>query len=416
MDKILFVDDQPQILQSLRLLFHDYDVLTAENATDALLQLNAHPDVAVVVSDQRMPGMQGIELLREVKCHYPHIIRILLTGYADLDAVISSVNQGEVFRFIPKPWDSVKLRETLSLALSIFHRHQFADLAFVERRKEPRGKLGILILDDNPNHLSAMKHLLEQDYDIFAFNNFDEARAVLKSHKIACVICDTRVKEECGVNFLIELKENYPEICAIMHSQQKDADVAIRLVNEVRVFRYLIKPFRKTEFLTTVKAAEQQHLLWSQKPITNDKVFQPEVSFFSGNPNGVAQPKSDTFLKVLEQGYNAFEEVLERLPIAAGILKVGGTFKKANRALCNLLKYSQEELMHQSLHELNPHQDINVRLTKILNDLMRKNSYISWEMIYTTKHGQVKLGKVTAALGQLEGGDVVIYGFLEEIV
>jgi DNA-binding NtrC family response regulator len=103
MDKILFVDDQPQILQSLRLLFHDYDVLTAENATDALLQLNAHPDVAVVVSDQRMPGMQGIELLREVKCHYPHIIRILLTGYADLDAVVSSVNQGEVFRFIPKP-------------------------------------------------------------------------------------------------------------------------------------------------------------------------------------------------------------------------------------------------------------------------------------------------------------------------
>jgi hypothetical protein len=47
---------------------------------------------------------------------------------------------------------------------------------------------------------------------------------------------------------------------------------------------------------------------------------------------------------------------------------------------------------------------------------MRKNSYISWEMIYTTKHGQVKLGKVTAALGQLEGGDVVIYGFLEEVV
>lgn len=72
--------------------------------------------------------------------------------------------------------------------------------------------------------------------------------------------------------------------------------------------------------------------------------------------------------------------------------------------------------MNISLRDLNPHQDISARLTKILNDLMRKQSYISWEMIYTTKHGQVKLGKVTAALGQLEGGDVVIYGFLEEVV
>ena len=416
MGKILFVDDQPQILQSLRLLFHDHDIITAENATDALLQLKANPDIAVVVSDQRMPGMQGIELLREVKHLYPHIIRILLTGYADIDAVVSSVNHGEVFRFIPKPWDAVKLREVISLALSIFHRYQFAELAFVERRKEPRGKLGILILDDNPNHRSAMKKLLEHDYDVFSPNNFDEARAVLGSHKIACVICDTRVAGEYGVDFLMELKESYPEICAIMHSQQKDADVAIRLVNDVRVFRYLIKPFRKTEFLTTVKAAEQQYLLWSQKPITNDKVFKPETAFFSGKPSGTAQPKSDVFLKILEQGFDTFEEMFERLPIAAGVLKVGGTFLKANRALCNLLKYSQSELMNISLRDLNPHQDISARLTKILNDLMRKQSYISWEMIYTAKHGQVKLGKVTAALSQLEGGDVVIYGFLEEVV
>ncbi|KER10702.1 MAG: hypothetical protein HY22_02475 [[Candidatus Thermochlorobacteriaceae] bacterium GBChlB] len=416
MEKILFVDDQPQILQSLRLLFHDHDVLTAENATEALLQLNANPDIAVVVSDQRMPGMQGIELLRQVKQLYPHIMRILLTGYADIDAVVSSVNQGEVFRFISKPWKSEKLRETLSLALSIFRRQRFADLTFVERRKTPRGRLSILVLDDNPNHLLAMKHLLEHEYDVFALNNFDEARAVLSSRKIACVICDTRVAGACGVDFLMELKENYPEICAIMHSQQKDADVAIRLVNDVRVYRYLIKPFRRTEFLTTVKAAEQQHLLWSQKPMTNDKSFQPETSFFSGVTNHVTQPKSDTFLKILTQSYNAFEQVFEHLPIAAGVLKVNGTIQKANNALCKLLKYSQEELRRLSLHELVEHQDINVGLTKILDELMHKNSYVSWEMIYTTKHGQVKLAKATAALGQLDGGDVVLYGFLEEVV
>ncbi len=416
MEKVLFVDDQPQILHSLRLLFHDYDVITAENGADALLQLKANPDTAVIVSDQRMPGISGVELLREVKHLYPHIIRILLTGYADLDAIIASVNQGEVFRFIPKPWDSAKLRETISLAVRIFHRYEFADLSFVERRTAPRGRLGILVIDDNPHHLSAMQHLLENEYEVYAVSSFDEARAVISQYKVGSIICDTRVKGECGVNFLMEIKESHPEICAIMYSQQKDADVAIRLVNEVRVYRYLIKPFRKSEFLMTVKASQQQHLLWSQKPFVNDKVSTFETPTFSGTAGSVIQPKSETYLAILNQGYAAFEQVFERLPIAAGVLKVGGTFQRANTLLCAMLKYSEAELKRVCLHHIVQHQNINERLTNILDRLMRKKSAISWEMIYTTKHGQAKLAKVSAALSQSEAGDVVLYGFLEEIV
>ncbi|MFQ3609243.1 MAG: response regulator [Chloroherpetonaceae bacterium] len=416
MEKVLFVDDQPQILHSLQLLFHDHSVVTFESAAEALQYLKCNDDVAVIVSDQRMPYMSGIEFLREVKSLYPKIIRILLTGYADIDAVISSVNHGEVFRFIPKPWDGVKLRETVSLALRIFHRYQFADTTFVERRKAPREKLGVLIIDDNPHHLSCMKHLLEQDYEVFALNNFDDALSITNQHKIACIICDSHINGVCGVDFLAKLKEDYPDLCAIMHSEQKDADVAIRLVNEVRVYRYLVKPFRKQEFLSTVKAAEQQHLLWCQKPFTNDKVFKFETPTFSGKTNGKVQPKSDTFLKILEDGYQTFEQTFERLPIAAGVLKVDGTFQRANKFLCDMLKYSEEEVMRLCLPDIVQHQAIESRLAKVLEELMRKQRPISWEMIYTTKPGQVKLAKVTAALAQSEAGDVLLYGFLEEVV
>lgn len=414
MEKVLFVDDQPQVLQSLRLLFHDYDVITAENGADALLMLKENPDTAVIVSDQRMPRMQGIELLREVKHLYPQIIRILLTGYADIDAVISSVNQGEVFRFISKPWDSQKLRDTIALAIRIFHRQQFADTTFIERRKQPREKLGVLVIDDNLNHLSAMRSLLMSDYDVYTADSFDEARNIVNRHAIACTICDTHVRGECGVDFLMDLKEKYPDICAIMHSEQKDADIAIRLVNEVRVYRYLIKPFRKSEFLATVKGAQQQYFLWRQKPVLNDKIFQPTPNTFSESPTVAIKSNTDEFVKILEKGYRAFEQVLDRFPIPAGVLKVGGTFQKVNNALCNLLGYSSDELMNLCLPDIIQHQDINARLTKILDKLARTQSPVSWEMIYTTKHKQVKMAKVYGSLTQKDD-EIFLYGFFTEM-
>lgn len=415
MADILFVDDQPHILQSLRLLFHDYEVLTAENATEALMHLQENPDVAVVVSDQRMPGMQGIELLRQVKVLYPHAIRILLTGYADIDAIISSVNDGEVFRFIPKPWEAAKLRETIQLAMRIFQRKNFAETTFVERRKQPRERPCVLLIDDNPKHLEAMKTLLEKDYDVSATRDFDEAMSLSRRRQIATVICDTHSQGKCGIEFLIELKERFPEITAIMHSQQKDAEVAMRLVNEVRVFRYVVKPFRRTEFLEIVKAAVQCHFLWRQKPTLNDKTFESETPVFSGHFNGTAQPKSEHLITLLEKGYETFERFLDRLPIAAGVLKIGDTFQKANEPLCKMLGYSKEEFASLRIDDLLQHQDVSNRMATILNQFQSGKKISSWEMIYATKQKQVKLAKVTAAVCARDG-DVLLYGFLEEIV
>ena len=100
---ILFVDDEKQILIPLKAMFKkQYKVFTAVSGSDALNIIRSNL-ISIIVSDQRMPEMPGIELLKQVKEISPLTVRILLTGYADLNAVVESVNTGEIFRFIEKP-------------------------------------------------------------------------------------------------------------------------------------------------------------------------------------------------------------------------------------------------------------------------------------------------------------------------
>lgn len=119
--KLLLVDDEPQILESLTQLFdYDYKVLTATSGEAALSLLNAHPDTAIIISDQRMGGMRGVDLLRHVKQLIPESMRILLTGYSDLELVLQSVNVGEVFRYVRKPWQSDTLKSIVALAAATY--------------------------------------------------------------------------------------------------------------------------------------------------------------------------------------------------------------------------------------------------------------------------------------------------------
>ncbi len=116
--RILFVDDEPGVLKSMLRIFRkeNYELLTAASGRDALSILAEKP-AQVVISDHRMPGMTGTELLREVKKRHPATIRIMLTGYADVDAVMGAVNDGAVYKFITKPWNDDDLRLTVGLAL-----------------------------------------------------------------------------------------------------------------------------------------------------------------------------------------------------------------------------------------------------------------------------------------------------------
>ncbi|WP_136515673.1 response regulator [Geomonas edaphica] len=115
--RLLYVDDERPNLVALRALLRDtYEVFIAETTDEAFALLSGH-DIPLVVSDQRMPGMTGTEFLEKVAAAYPDCIRMILTGYSDIDAVINAINRSQIYYYFKKPWNETEIRLTLSNAL-----------------------------------------------------------------------------------------------------------------------------------------------------------------------------------------------------------------------------------------------------------------------------------------------------------
>lgn len=129
--RILFVDDEANILRALERVFieEDYEILTATSGEDALEILMSVPPVQVVVSDYRMPRMNGVDFLRRVRGEWPGIVRAVLSGYADTAAIVSAINEGQIYRFIPKPWNDTDLRMTIAAAVEQ-HKRQAKEIMF----------------------------------------------------------------------------------------------------------------------------------------------------------------------------------------------------------------------------------------------------------------------------------------------
>jgi response regulator RpfG family c-di-GMP phosphodiesterase len=117
-ETLLFVDDEPNILSALRRLFRPlgYRIFIAESGA-AGLEIIAHEKVDLVISDMRMPVMDGAQLLEQVRIKSPDTVRILLTGYADIQSTIDAINKGQIFRYIAKPWDDNDITITVRQAL-----------------------------------------------------------------------------------------------------------------------------------------------------------------------------------------------------------------------------------------------------------------------------------------------------------
>jgi len=115
---LLFVDDEPNVLKSLKRLFRsgDYNVQLAENGADGLEILKQHP-IDLIISDMRMPQMDGAEFLTRAAERWPDTVRILLTGYADIESTIAAVNKGKIYSYFSKPWEDNELKMLVNNAL-----------------------------------------------------------------------------------------------------------------------------------------------------------------------------------------------------------------------------------------------------------------------------------------------------------
>jgi PAS domain S-box-containing protein/diguanylate cyclase (GGDEF)-like protein len=169
---LLLVDDEDNILAALkRTLRRDgYHIVTACNAAEGLQRLTEH-EVDVIVSDQRMPGMTGVEFLRRAKDLYPHTVRMVLSGYTELQSIIDAVNEGAIYKFLTKPWDDERLRAHVAEAfqqkgmadenrrLSAQVESANADLAGLNARLEH-------LLEQQRQHAELMQAQASQSRDL----------------------------------------------------------------------------------------------------------------------------------------------------------------------------------------------------------------------------------------------------------
>ncbi len=286
--RVLFVDDEPRVLTTMRMLFRShYEVHIADSGAKALdfLRNNA---VDVIVSDQRMPGMTGIEMLRTARELNPNAMRILLTGYSDLNAIIGSINEGEIFRFVNKPWSNEELTATVARAVTAA-RNSAAAASAPEEEAAPVAKgsgPGVLVLDDDVKVPPQIQAILGPDFRVVGATNMDEAVDLLENQHIGVVISDTMVQDNPVLNLISTLKQHHPELVSVILTNRADAGTAIDLINQGQIYRFITKPLQDSQCKITVGSALRQHHRLAQSPELHQRY---EVAPTAAPPSADAQ-------------------------------------------------------------------------------------------------------------------------------
>jgi two-component system, sensor histidine kinase and response regulator len=120
--KVLYIDDEPNNLISFKASFRlHFQIFTATKAQEAVMHLLEHQDIKIIFCDQRMPEITGVDLLEQLKSLFPLPVRIMITGYADIDAVIGAINKGSIFQYIKKPWKEEEVLQVIEEALKFYN-------------------------------------------------------------------------------------------------------------------------------------------------------------------------------------------------------------------------------------------------------------------------------------------------------
>lgn len=289
---LVLVDDEERILRSLAMLLRpSYQLFMTTDAREALDHVRTQR-VHAIVSDQRMPVMRGAELLRQVKEVSPNTMRILLTGYSELEAVVASVNEGEVFRFINKPWDAGELKATVAqateIALNLFSAAPSvaAPVAtFTENGAfvAPAPGEGILVIDDDAEVFKAVQEIVGPAQPVFWASSLDRAFELLQQQNIGLVISELFVRREPIALALKLLKAEHPQVVTIVMTPFEDTTVLIGLINQGQVYRFLPKPIRRGPLGMSIASALRHHRTLKNAPALRamhavERVRQPEDS------------------------------------------------------------------------------------------------------------------------------------------
>ncbi len=260
--RLLVIDDEERVLTALKSLFRDrYHVFTTTDGFKALDFMRKF-QVHVIISDQRMPVMPGVELLRRSREVSPRSVRILLTGYSDLAAIVGSINDGEVYRFISKPWDKMNLQTIVAEAATI--ALQLAESAAAPAALPHKMDAGVLVIAQDEEIFRVARELLGALCPVVHAAGADAALAVMQSREIAVVLTDLDAGHAQLTGLLKLLKNENRHSLAIVVTTASDSELVIELINEAQIFRFLNKPVNVRLLKNHVHAALQRYLSLKQ--------------------------------------------------------------------------------------------------------------------------------------------------------
>ena len=300
---VMFVDDERRVLTSMRALFRrDYNVHLA-NSGDEALALLERQDMDVIVSDQRMPGMTGVDVLKACKQRAPRAMRILLTGYADKDAIAASINEGEVFRYLTKPCARETLRETVAMAVDAaglgvpetppvlepepstgsaqareavpspandtapaVGARSAVPVPNITQSAPRRSSAELLVLSIDGEFTTALEAALGSSYRIHSVDTVEHAMAALEENPIGVLITDMAVNGDEVQALNTQLKHSVRELVTIVASDHSDAHRLIDLINGGQVFRFLLKPIKPKQTAIWIDSAIGKHLELVKNP------------------------------------------------------------------------------------------------------------------------------------------------------
>jgi serine/threonine-protein kinase len=287
---LLLIDDEERILRSLRMLFMtNYTVRMTTDPQEALRILREEK-VHVIISDQRMPLMQGSALLALARETSPATMRILLTGYSDLEASIASVNEGEVFRYLMKPWSADEVRQVVAEATAIAQASYEVQshTQVVTDDKKPR----VLIMDDDEVICKTVCEILGDRCEVIWANTAQHAMEELAKQDISVVVSDLMLGDTNVGYILKTIKQLNPQTQCIVVTSFNDTSRLVDLINQAQISRYLPKPLNVNSLarnldsmLTRFQALRSQPALANRQAVA--QISDPKEKQQSGNFMGM---------------------------------------------------------------------------------------------------------------------------------
>lgn len=273
--RLLLVDDEPENLEVLSaLLEEDYEIRRAGNGIEALAVVAAEPPFAAVLSDQRMPGMSGMELLGELSKRAPQMVRMMVTAYSDLGPMVAAVNEGSVHRFFLKPWNPDELRSAVSDAVWLFQARDALETV-------------VGLLSERKRELQTTVHTVRR----------------VQTELLAAERLSTVGRFSAGISHnirnsltvmmnLLELVQQNPADERVLASAQRafqTLDALLRLVNDVnalgrgRLHTVTRGPVEMQPFLSRIVSAFQAEPLGQDRPISLAVDPSARVLMFDAN-------------------------------------------------------------------------------------------------------------------------------------